>query len=263
MEGGLGDDTYYVDNMSDVVVERIGQGFDHVIASASFTIPDNVERLTLTGTEHLTVVGNAGANVLVGNEGDNAIDAGAGNDNVNGAGGNDVIFGGDGNDILNGGAGHDAISGDSGNDAIYGGGGNDVLDGGAGNDAIYGDAGDDWIRGGAGNDTLSGGQFNNKLSAGNDTFSWTLDDVIDQTNNTTYFDHIVDFGIGDRLDFSGLFTTLPPMPVWELISFDDTVAGTVVSVDPTSSGDFIDVALLVGTHNLTVDDLVSQDALIV
>ena len=262
MEGGLGDDIYIVDNMSDVVIERAGEGFDHIYSSVSFTLPDHVERLTFIGAEPLTAAGNGSANVLVGNDGANSINAGAGNDNVNGAGGNDILFGGDGNDLLNGGAGHDVIYGDAGNDAIYGGGANDTLFGGAGNDAIYGDGGDDWIRGGPGNDILSGGQFTNKLSAGRDTFVWELEDVISDPNSTSYFDQIVDFGIGDRLDFSGLFSTPPPLPMWELISLEDTAAGTVVSVDLAASGAFVDIAILVDTHNLTVDDLVSNNALV-
>jgi len=42
MSGGLGDDTYIVDNSSDIVIEAAGEGTDLVLVSASYTLSSNV-----------------------------------------------------------------------------------------------------------------------------------------------------------------------------------------------------------------------------
>ena len=94
MTGGLGNDTYYVDNINDVVVETstLAGEIDTVMASVSYTLGANLENLTLTGTDNLRAVGNAGNNVLIGNAGNNTLVGGAGLD---------TMIGGDGNDTYN------------------------------------------------------------------------------------------------------------------------------------------------------------------
>src|SRR5262249_6473004 len=49
MFGGAGDDTYIVDNTGDVVGENPGAGNDTIESSVTYTLPANVENLTLTG----------------------------------------------------------------------------------------------------------------------------------------------------------------------------------------------------------------------
>ena len=51
MAGGLGNDTYLVDNTGDTVTEAVTAGTDTVQSSISFTLGNNIENLTLTGTE--------------------------------------------------------------------------------------------------------------------------------------------------------------------------------------------------------------------
>ncbi|WP_252717072.1 hypothetical protein [Herbaspirillum sp. B65] len=47
MIGGKGDDSYYVDNAGDKIVEQAGEGVDTLYATASTTLAANVENLVL------------------------------------------------------------------------------------------------------------------------------------------------------------------------------------------------------------------------
>ena len=129
MIGGLGDDTYYVRSLKDVLIENSNGGKDTVVSSFSYTLQANFENLTLTGSGDLTGAGNAADNMIIGNNGKNALSGGVGNDTLDGGAGNDTLDGGDGADSLIGGAGDDNLAG---------GYGDDTLDGGAGNDDLYG-----------------------------------------------------------------------------------------------------------------------------
>lgn len=87
--GGEGDDTYVVHSGSDEVVERAGQGTDHVRSSVSFDLAANVENLTLTGSAAINGTGNGLANAISGNGSANRIIGGAGADTLTGGGGPD------------------------------------------------------------------------------------------------------------------------------------------------------------------------------
>ncbi|MTJ51867.1 hypothetical protein FJR38_03850 [Anabaena sp. UHCC 0253] len=73
MIGGLGNDIYIVDNTSDVVTETSGQGNDTIKSSVTFSLPNNVENLTLTGTEAINGIGNSGNNIIIGNSGNDIL----------------------------------------------------------------------------------------------------------------------------------------------------------------------------------------------
>jgi parallel beta-helix repeat protein len=95
MVGGFGNDLYVVDNVGDVVIEKAdgGQGgYDHVFSSISFTLPDEVEELTLTGAADLSATGNTVANTLNGNVGNNILDGSGGADRMRGGLGNDTYY---------------------------------------------------------------------------------------------------------------------------------------------------------------------------
>ena len=64
MSGGLGDDSYSVDDAGDVVNEASGEGTDLVQSAITYTLPANVENLTLTGVGNLNATGNTLANAL-------------------------------------------------------------------------------------------------------------------------------------------------------------------------------------------------------
>lgn len=107
MKGQGGSDRYYVDNTDDVVIEGLNKGKDTVFASVSFTLPDNVENLVLTGTDAIDGTGNDLDNKITGNTAANVL---------KGAAGDDVIKGGDGDDTIEGGAGADETTGGKGTD---------------------------------------------------------------------------------------------------------------------------------------------------
>lgn len=107
MHGGAGNDIYNVDSSLDVVVELAGEGDDDVNTSISYTLPDHVERLTLSGTQAINATGNSLGNFLWGNAGANVMQGLAGNDRLDGYAGDDTLSGGEGADNLNGGAGND------------------------------------------------------------------------------------------------------------------------------------------------------------
>ncbi len=107
MSGGAGNDTYVVDSTLDVVTELFGEGTDHVFTKGAFTLGDNFENLTLTGTVGVSGTGNAQNNILTGNGAANILRGLAGSDDFFGGNGNDRIYGGTGADDMTGGAGND------------------------------------------------------------------------------------------------------------------------------------------------------------
>lgn len=158
--GGDGSDLYYVSASGVKLIEQVGGGAgDAVFSSVSFTLPANVEKLTLTNTEGArTATGNDGDNQIIalnhgtvkvdGKAGDDLISASTLNATIYGGVGRDTIFGSGFDDVLYGNVGQfsnpadflpddDSISGGDGNDTIYGGDGVDTLIGGDGNDELH------------------------------------------------------------------------------------------------------------------------------
>jgi Ca2+-binding RTX toxin-like protein len=110
MKGGKGNDLYIVDNVSDFIVEDVNSGADSVNSSVSYSLSQNLEHLTLVGTDNVNGTGNGLANIIIGNSGANTL---------KGEGGNDVMAAGDGDDTLDGGVGADVMVGGLGNDIYY------------------------------------------------------------------------------------------------------------------------------------------------
>ena len=79
MIGGDGNDTYKVDDPNDKIVEKDGEGKELVESTATYTLPANVEDLTLMGTENINGTGNELDNVIKGNTGINILNGGGGN----------------------------------------------------------------------------------------------------------------------------------------------------------------------------------------
>ena len=106
MTGLAGDDTYLVDAAGDNVVETSGNGIDTVISSASsYTLANNVENLTLTGTNNHTATGNGLDNLIIASA--------SRPDIINGGAGNDILRAGTGACVLTGGTGSDIFDFDA------------------------------------------------------------------------------------------------------------------------------------------------------
>lgn len=90
-KGGDGDDVYIVSNTKAQTFEDANQGIDTISSSVSWSLGNNFENLTLTGTTAIDATGNAWNNVLVGNTGNNVIIGGYGNDTLTGGGGADTF----------------------------------------------------------------------------------------------------------------------------------------------------------------------------
>jgi len=163
LKGEIGNDTYVVDNAADQIIEGSNAGNDTVRSFIDWTLGDNLNNLTLLGTNPISGVGNNLNNTIIGNAADNYLLGYEGNDQLLGLGGNDYLDGVFGADTLNGGVGNDTLLGTSDNDSLDGGSGEDFLLGGEENDHVNGGDGADDLVGSYGNDSLNGGTGNDSL----------------------------------------------------------------------------------------------------
>ncbi|UFW78748.1 M10 family metallopeptidase [Rhizobium sp. SU303] len=181
MSGGTGDDIYVVDIATDIVIENANEGTDTVrTALVSYTLGNNVENLTYTGSASFTGAGNALANTITGGAGNDVLNGGTGADSLIGGAGNDTYIVDNAGDIVTeianegvdtvrtslasytlaanvenlsfAGTGTFAGTGNNLDNTITGGAATDTLSGGAGNDTLDGGAGADTLIGGAGSD---------------------------------------------------------------------------------------------------------------
>ncbi|MGK5073395.1 calcium-binding protein [Janthinobacterium sp. ZB1P44] len=162
LEGLAGDDTYYVNDVGDVIVELANGGNDSVYTSVNYTVAENVEKVYLTAAG-LTVTGNANTNNIF------YVDTAGGNRIDGGGTGNSVVYIGSrtgvtatllgANDPLTAPAGSDLLLnfanliGSKFDDVLIGNELKNNLLGGIGNDTLRGGQGDDLLLGMQGDDT--------------------------------------------------------------------------------------------------------------
>ena len=114
-DGGAGNDWHIINDASDFVVERSGEGYDRAITGISYGLNPaaEVELLmpdTIAGTQALSLAGSNSVNTIFGNEGANLL---------SGLGGDDALWGFGGDDLMDGGAGSDSMFGGAGNDWYF------------------------------------------------------------------------------------------------------------------------------------------------
>ena len=180
LTGGLGNDTYVIDDPSDVIVEHKNAGNDTIVVSFSYVLGADFENLTLTGDLNLNATGNDSDNILVGNSHANILDGGKGADVMAGGAYDDSYMVDNIYDVAleNPLEGHDTVTAsvsftlsDNVEDlvltgtAVFGAGNEDdnIITGNDADNQLYGDAGDDSLDGGKGADVMNGG-------IGNDLF---------------------------------------------------------------------------------------------
>jgi Ca2+-binding RTX toxin-like protein len=270
LQGGTGDDWYYVNRAGDSVIEAAGEGADRVLASVSFTLTTGqaIERLQTAdqaGTAAINLTGNALGQVIFGNAGANLLTGGGGNDTLLGLAGNDTLVGNaDAASTLQGGTGDDWYYVNRAGDSVIEAAGEGAdrvlasvtftLSGGAvveqvhtsdqagttainltGNgfgQAIFGNAGANALTGGGGADTLLGLGGNDTL-VGNADAASTLQGGI---GDDFYFvfrtgDSLVEFtGEGNDRLFSGVNYILSASQAIETMSTLDAVGTTAVDL---------------------------------
>ena len=105
LTGGTGNDTYYVHNVQDQVIEGAGDALDKVyVVGTSYTSAADAQVEYLyadDGATGVTLTGNSSSHHIIGSSGV------------------DHLIGGDGDDLLNGNAGADFMTGGKGNDSYY------------------------------------------------------------------------------------------------------------------------------------------------
>jgi Ca2+-binding RTX toxin-like protein len=171
LTGSKGNDTYFVDNVGDVVFEAENEGIDSVTSSVSFTLGNHIENLTLTGIENINATGNSLNNKLTGNNGNNILNGGEGSDIMIGGLGDDTYYINSISDTITelAGQGKDTVisslsyslvgkelenilltgtqnlnaTGNSQANQLTGNAGNNIIDGGVGVDTLEGGLGDD------------------------------------------------------------------------------------------------------------------------
>ena len=284
MIGGLDDDTFIVNTTGDIVIEYRNEGIDKVFSSATYTLPVDVENLTLIGTLAINGTGNDLNNILVGNSAVNRLNGGGGNDTLDGRAGADTMVGGLGFDNYvvdnvddtiseNSSEGTDKVSSSVTytlpanvenllltNASAINGTGNGLAN------SITGNSADNQLNGGGGNDILDGGTGTNTLTggAGTDIFRFTT---------PGHMDTITDYNVAaDTIQLeNAVFTALTGTGVLaagrfrvgaqaldanDFIIYNDATGALLYDADGNGAGAAVQIATLGAGLGMTNADIV-------
>ena len=200
LEGGTGNDTYIIDDRSDVLIERANEGVDTIVATINdHVLQENFEELEL-GNGVISGIGNGRGGTVKGNNLANYLESGSGIDRLEGGFGDDTYVVNDTGDVvvefresgtdkvissvsislsdhveniqLTGNLNLSATGNEQDN-VIIGNRANNSLDGGDGADSIVGGLGNDTLFGGQDRevDTLEGGDGDDTYVIANAAFS--------------------------------------------------------------------------------------------
>jgi Ca2+-binding RTX toxin-like protein len=162
LSGGAGNDTYFVNNANDAVLENANEGTDTVHATVHFRLSANVENIVLDGSASLQAYGNADANVLTSNTAVDLLAGGAGDDTYVVSNAGDVVLenANEGTDTVHASVNfgltanvENLVLDGSADLQGYGNGDVNTLTGNASNNLLNGEVGADTMQGGLGNDT--------------------------------------------------------------------------------------------------------------
>ncbi len=238
LQGLGGNDTYFVRNSADQVIEKANEGYDIVRSTVNYTLADgtHVEELRTdsnAGTTAIRLTGNAFDQKIVGNAGDNRLDGGGGVNVLEGRGGNDTYVvrnsadqviekADEGYDIVRTTVSYALADGthveelrtnsNAGTAAID-------LTGNAFDQKIVGNAGDNVIDGGGGKDMLTGG-------AGKDTFVFSTKIGAARTDTITDF-----LSTDDTIQLSSAIFKGLAMGQLKASAFKDIAMGSVDASD--------------------------------
>jgi serralysin len=201
LNGRDGDDTYYVQQNGDTIIDS--SGTDTVNSTVSFTLAANLEKCVLIGGASINATGNQFANTLTGNGAANQLNGGGGADRMIGNNGNDTYIVNQRQDIVveyaNGGRDSvrstvDFTLGNNVEICSLLGSGNIDATGNALANTLRGNSGANLLDGGRGSDTMIGGH-------GNDVYvvNQRSDNVVESGRGTdtvrSSVDYLLDAGI--------------------------------------------------------------------
>lgn len=272
LAGGADNDTYWVDDINDAVIEDLNAGLDKVFSTAdSYTLADNVEYLTLLETADISGTGNALSNVINGNVGSNILDGDLGADIMRGGLGDDTYYVDNAGDSVVELASQGTDKVDSSIDYILG----DNLENltligtainGTGNlldNVITGNGESNLLLAGAGNDTLDGGMGADTMrgSLGNDVFviDDTGDVVIENADIIDIYGVVTNYG-NDTIQSSISWSLVDNIENLALIG-DSAINGIGTKQSNVLIGNTANNSLDGGAGNDTLDGGVGDDIL--
>src|SRR5262249_10392932 len=255
--GGAGNDSYYVDSTSDVVIENPGEGNDTVYALVDYTIGPNIENLTL--------LEGAGSINGTGNDPDNYLSGNSGSNQLNGMDDADTMIGGAGNDSYYVDSTSDVVTEnpDEGTDRVYAAADYTIgpnieqlwLLEGAGSISGFGNNTDNYLSGNSGNNTLIGGDGRDQLAgagggdrmiggAGDDSY------YVDSTSDVV----IESPGEGNDGVYASLDYTLGPNLEWLDLEGTGNINGVGNDLDNVLIGNPSNNTLIGGLGDDTLGD---------